>query len=80
MADGPDVRTRIQMVFTEMPEMRLTRDQVRRLLTLSTDACDRAVSSLLQNGFLVESVDGVLARATSRNAAAFSSQRPYTVM
>jgi len=68
--DIPDARTRIQIAFMEMPEMRLTRAQVRRLLNLSTDACERALAVLVQSGFLTESLDGALARGTSTSAAA----------
>lgn len=65
----PDVRTRIQMAFMEMPEMRLTRAQVRRLLNLPSDACEGALASLVQSGFLTESLDGALTRGTSTSAA-----------
>ena len=75
MGDGLQVRTRIQLVFMEMPEMCITRDQLRRLLGLSTDACDRALSALLQSGFLIESIDGVLARAATASPLA-RAKRP----
>jgi hypothetical protein len=65
----PDVRLRIQMAFMEMPEMRLTRAQVRRLLDLPADVCEGALAALVQSGFLTESLDGALARGTSRSAA-----------
>jgi hypothetical protein len=65
IAEVPDVRTRIQLVFMEMPEIRLTRHQIRRLLNLPIEACEDAVRALLTSGFLTESLEGVLGRGTS---------------
>ena len=59
-----DVRTRIQMVYMEMPEVRLTRQQLRRLLGLPVEACEEAIRTLLTSGFLIESLEGVLIRGT----------------
>jgi hypothetical protein len=61
-----DVRTRIQMIYMEMPEIRLTRQQIRRLLSLPVDSCEDAIRGLLTSGFLTESLEGVLVRG--RNA------------
>lgn len=57
-----EVRTRIQMIYMEMPEIRLTRQQIRRLLSLPVDACEDAIRALLTSGFLAESLEGVLVR------------------
>ena len=38
IAEISDVRTQIQMVYMEMPEIGLTRQQIRRLLSLPVDA------------------------------------------
>jgi len=65
VAEVADIRTRIQLVFMEMPEIRLTRHQIRRLLNLSIEACEDAVRALLTSGFLTESLEGVLGRGTS---------------
>ena len=65
IAEVPDVRTRIQMAYMEMPEMRLTRGQLRRLLDFAIDDCERALASLTQSGFLIESLDGALIRGVS---------------
>jgi hypothetical protein len=70
IAEVMDVRTRIQLVFMEMPEIRLTRHQIRRLLNLPIEVCEEAVRGLLTSGFLTESLEGVLgrgARTTSRS-------------
>lgn len=64
--DVVDARTRIQMAFMEMPEMRLTRAQVRRLLNLPAEACEDAVAVLVRSGFLTESLDGALTRGSRR--------------
>jgi hypothetical protein len=66
VTDYADARTRIQMAFMEMPEMRLTRAQVGRLLNLPADACEDALTALVRSGFLIESLDGALARGSRR--------------
>jgi hypothetical protein len=43
----------IRAEFTEMPDMHLTRAQVRRLWTLTNEECDDLLDSLLRCGFLV---------------------------
>ena len=63
-----DVRTRIQMIYMEMPEIRLTRHQIRRLLSLPVDACEDAIRGLLTSGFLTESLEGVLVRGRTVGA------------
>lgn len=40
--------------FREMPGMRLTRDQFRRLWNLTSHECDRVLLELLRDEFLVE--------------------------
>jgi hypothetical protein len=51
--------------FREMPGMRLTRDQFRRLWSLTPHECDRTLAQLLQDGFLVEE-NGRFARTADR--------------
>ncbi len=46
-----------------MPEMKLTRSQIRRLLSLPTDACEVALAMLVHSGFLVQTDDGRFLRA-----------------
>jgi hypothetical protein len=60
--------TRIQMEYIEMPEMRLSRAQVRRLLNLPSESCDVALAALVQSGFLVQSNDGAFLRGASARA------------
>lgn len=60
-----DVRNQIQLVFMEMPDICLTRHQIRRLLNLQIEACEDAVRSLVTSGFLTESLEGVLGRGSA---------------
>jgi hypothetical protein len=49
---------RILGEFSEMPCLRLTRDQARRLFGLRPDVCDRVLATLVQEGTLVCGTDG----------------------
>ena len=61
-ADIRHALTRIQMEFMEMPEMRLTGAQMRRLLNLSVEVCELALATLVQSGFLTSAADGAFQR------------------
>ena len=50
----------VRREFNEMPGMRLTRAQVRRLWNLSSPECDEVVDALISDGFLVETSTGHL--------------------
>jgi len=43
----------IQMEYLEMPDLRLTFWQAQRLWNLSTELCERALTFLMNAGFLV---------------------------
>ena len=58
-----DALHRIQMEYVEMPEMKLTLRQTRRLFNLSADACAVALATLVDVGFLVQSRDGTFLRS-----------------
>ena len=60
---------RIQMEYLEMPEMKLTLRQTRRLFNLSADACAVALATLVDVGFLVQSRDGAFLRSDGMRAA-----------
>jgi hypothetical protein len=60
-----EVRTRIQMIYMEMPEIRLTRQQIRRLLSLPVETSEDAIRTLITSGFLSESLEGLLVRGTA---------------
>ena len=54
--------SRIQTEYIEMPDLKLTPAQVRRLCGLRTDVCDAALRLLLANGFLLQTANGSLLR------------------
>lgn len=49
----------VRSEFNEMPGMRLTRAQCRRLWNITETECDALVRHLLDTGFLVENARGV---------------------
>lgn len=53
---------RIRGEFLEMPGLRLTLDQARRLWALDEDTCARLLEALTQTGFLVRSRHGTYMR------------------
>jgi hypothetical protein len=50
--------TMIQMDYMEMPGLRLTPQQGRRLWTLQLDLCQAALDTLVATGFLAKTDDG----------------------
>lgn len=52
----------IRAEFDEMPGLVLTCAQIRRMWGLDADACVRALSRLVAEGFLVRRLDGSYAR------------------
>lgn len=57
---------RIRAEFLEMPGLRLTPAQARRLWALDAPACDRALSTLVRSGFLRIGPDGAYRRVEAR--------------
>jgi len=57
-----DLVRRIQGEFLEMPGLRLTEPQARRLWNLDALSCSTVVSVLLDAGFLFKTSDGSLMR------------------
>ena len=53
---------RIRMEYVEMPEMKLTLAQMRRLMNLPLDACEVALATLVDTGFLIRRQDGAFVR------------------
>jgi hypothetical protein len=51
-------RRRIEVEYTEMPDLKLTFAQIRRLCDLPHALCDEAVASLMATGFLSRTRDG----------------------
>jgi hypothetical protein len=68
--------TRIQIEFIEMPDLKLTVAQIRRLCDLSLDVCEPAVAALEQTGFLWRAPDGrFVRRALGRAGREISEPR-----
>ena len=64
---GPDRRNdlsrerllaRVRSEFREMPCLRLTLPQLRRLFGLREDVCQRVLATMLREGFLWQDADG----------------------
>jgi len=55
----------IQMEYAEMPELRLTFLQARRLWNFSEELCERALTELLVSGFLGRTPDGSYVRRSA---------------
>jgi len=53
---------RIRIEYTEMPDMRLSFAQARRLWNLPADRCESALAALVQSGFLARTSDGSFLR------------------
>jgi hypothetical protein len=54
--------TRIQIEYIEMPDLKLTLAQIRRLCDLPEELCEPAVAALLHVGFLWRTHDGRFVR------------------
>jgi hypothetical protein len=61
-----EVINRIRMEYGEMPDLKLTSAQARRLWNLSDDSCDAALADLVQSGFLYRTRDGSFLRCDRR--------------
>jgi hypothetical protein len=53
-----DALTRIEMEYREMPDLKLTFWQARRLWNLDDEVCERALSELVASKFLHRTPDG----------------------
>jgi hypothetical protein len=60
-----DLLRRVQAEFLEMPGLRVTRAQARRLWALDTALCDAVLSALVDARFLVESRNASFMRTSS---------------
>jgi hypothetical protein len=66
----PAVTARIRAEFNEMPGLRLTVAQVRRLWALDGPVCDRALAALEREGFLCCDDHGLFMRAAAARRSA----------
>lgn len=67
-----EAMTRIAMEYIEMPDMKLTAAQARRLWNIPAEVCDRALAALVARGFLVQTRTGAFLRRSSGSALALS--------
>jgi hypothetical protein len=70
LADRAALESRIRGEYNEMPGLRLTPAQARRLWGLDATTCQAAIDDLVQAGFLRRTRDGALVRVDRRFAAA----------
>jgi hypothetical protein len=61
-----DVLLRVQAEFLEMPGLRVTRAQARRLWALDDAVCEAVLCALVDARFLVESRNASFTRASDR--------------
>jgi hypothetical protein len=60
-----DAAELIRLEYAEMPGLQLTFWQAQRLWNLSNELCDRALNTLISQGFLVRTRDGRYKRRNS---------------
>jgi hypothetical protein len=68
-----EVLQRIQGEFLEMPGLRLTPAQARRLWGLERDVCDALLGALVDAKFLAQTRDGAFVRMEGARATALAS-------
>jgi hypothetical protein len=64
--------SRIAVEYIEMPDLKLTASQARRLWSFPADVCDRALGALVARGFLVQTRTGAFLRRASGSAVPYS--------
>jgi hypothetical protein len=64
-----DVLTLIQMEYLEMPDLKLTLRQAKRLFDLPLELCENALGTLVSVGFLVQTRDGSFLRRSGESEA-----------
>jgi hypothetical protein len=76
-----DVVRRVQCEFLEMPGLRLTAPQARRLWGLDAAACDALLDSLVSSNFLFRTRDGAFMRVDQATPAkaSLTSNRPARI-
>lgn len=57
-----DIVSRVKGEFLEMPGLRLTEPQARRLWALEPSLCSAVLTELVDNGFLLRTRDGAFVR------------------
>jgi hypothetical protein len=67
MKANDDILHRLRAEFLEMPDLRLTSEQVQRLCGIEAIACQSVLDSLVGMKFLSVTSQGVYARSTDGN-------------
>jgi hypothetical protein len=62
-ADFAPVARRVRSEYMEMPGLKLTEDQARRLWGLDEPTCAALLASLVETGFLIRTRDGKFLRS-----------------
>jgi hypothetical protein len=62
MSNHGELINRIKGEYSEMPGLRLTVAQARRLWGMSSDDCDRVLDALVNQRFLQRTSDGAFVR------------------
>ena len=75
-----DVLRRVQCEFLEMPGLRLTAAQARRLWNLEEAACDLLLRALVDAKFLFETRDGAYMRVDQATPIKASVPRPRSAV
>ncbi len=70
LADRAALESRIRGEYNEMPGLRLTPAQARRLWDIDATTCQAALEDLTHSGFLSCAKDGTFVRSDRRFAAA----------
>jgi hypothetical protein len=73
-----DVLQRIQGEFVEMPGLRLTPAQARRLWGLERDICDALLGALVDAKFLAQTRDGAFIRMDGARPTQLSTVRHHS--
>ena len=60
-----EAMSRIAVEYIEMPDLKLTATQARRLWNIPADVCDRALAALVERGFLMQTHAGAFLRRAS---------------
>ena len=71
-----EVLRRVQGEFLEMPGLRLTTPQARRLWGLDAAACDALLGALVESKFLFQTRDGAFMRVESATPAKATLHAP----
>ncbi len=73
-----DIVRRIQGEFLEMPGLRLTEPQARRLWALEPSLCSAVLTELVDDGFLLRTREGAFVRVDVARPIKADRHRPLT--